>query len=220
MGNYVSFSTNKQSEMQGLRESALGAMCSFVSGVDEAGRGPLAGPVVAAAVVLLPEFSHPDVIDSKKITERKRELLFDEIKSSALCFAISEVWPREIEVMNVREASRFAMEQASEGICSMLQQKNKQFKIHFLVDGNVPMHQPFSNEAVVKGDAKFVCISAASILAKVHRDRLMRELDVVYPVYGFSKHKGYPTKAHKEAVAKNGPCEIHRRTFSGVKEYI
>jgi ribonuclease HII len=192
----------------------------FVSGVDEAGRGPLAGPVVAAAVVLPTDYRNTEVADSKRLSEKKRHTLYAELKESALAYSIVSVGPREIEEFNIRVASRLAMERAAVRVSEELRIKFPSMRVHFLVDGNMPLEQSFSSEAIVKGDSKIVAISAASILAKVKRDSLMKEFEHEYPGYGFAQHKGYPTKTHREAIISLGPCQIHRRTFSGVKEYI
>ena len=176
-----------------------------VCGCDEAGRGPLCGPVVAAAVILPPDVVIEGLNDSKKLTEKKREQLFDVIKKTAIAYAIAEASPAEIDEINILNASMLAMRRAVEKL---------QVKADFaLIDGNCSRGFEIPTETVVKGDAKSYSIAAASILAKVTRDRGCVELDREYPVYGIAKHKGYPTKEHMDAVRKYGPSPIHRRSF-------
>ncbi len=176
-----------------------------VCGCDEAGRGPLCGPVVAAAVILDPDVTIEGLDDSKKLTEKKREKLFDIIKEKALAYAIAEATPTEIDEINILNASMLAMRRAVEAL---------HVKADFaLIDGNCSRGFTIATETVVKGDAKSASIAAASILAKVTRDRGCIELDRQYPMYGIAKHKGYPTKEHMDAVREYGPSPIHRRTF-------
>ena len=176
-----------------------------VCGCDEAGRGPLCGPVVAAAVILDPEVTIEGLDDSKKLTEKKREKLFDIIKEKAVAYAIAEASPAEIDEINILNASMLAMRRAVEAL---------PVKADFaLIDGNCSRGFSIDTETVVKGDAKSASIAAASILAKVTRDRGCIELDRQYPVYGIAKHKGYPTREHMDAVREHGPSPIHRRTF-------
>ena len=176
-----------------------------VCGCDEAGRGPLCGPVVAAAVILDPNVTIEGLDDSKKLTEKKREKLFDIIKERALAYAIAEASPAEIDEINILNASMLAMRRAVEAL---------PVKADFaLIDGNCSRGFTIDTETVVKGDAKSASIAAASILAKVTRDRGCIELDKQYPMYGIAKHKGYPTKDHMNAVREYGPSPIHRRTF-------
>lgn len=178
---------------------------NFVCGVDEAGRGPLAGPVCAAAVILPDGMIIDGVNDSKKLTEKKREKLFDVIKEQALAYSIAFATVEEIEEMNILNATMLAMKRAVEGL---------NLKADYaLIDGNrlPPLEIPC--EYIIKGDAKSMSVAAASILAKVSRDRLCSEYAEKYPEYGFEKHKGYGTKAHTEALKKYGPCEIHRMSF-------
>ncbi len=178
---------------------------SAVCGVDEAGRGPLAGPVVAAAVILAPGTQLPGVNDSKKLSEKKREQLFDDICAKALSFGIGEADEREIDDMNILNATFLAMRRAIEAMDCPAD--------FALIDGNRIQGLCIPSECVVGGDAKVLSIAAASILAKVSRDRLMRQMAERYPEYGFEKHKGYGTKAHYAAIAQYGLCPIHRRTF-------
>ena len=176
-----------------------------VCGCDEAGRGPLCGPVVAAAVILDPSVTIEGLDDSKKLTEKKREKLFDIIKEKAVAYAIAEASAAEIDEINILNASMLAMRRAVEAL---------PVKADFaLIDGNCSRGFTIDTETVVKGDAKSASIAAASILAKVTRDRGCLELDSEYPMYGIAKHKGYPTKEHMDAVRAYGPSPIHRRTF-------
>ena len=176
-----------------------------VCGCDEAGRGPLCGPVVAAAVILSPDTVIDGLDDSKKLTEKKREALFDVIKEKAIAYAIAEASPEEIDEINILNASMLAMRRAVEAL-----PKKADFA---LIDGNCSRGFNIPTESVVKGDSKSYSIAAASILAKVTRDRLCYEYDKEYPEYLFGKHKGYGTKAHMEALRKYGPCPIHRPSF-------
>ena len=176
-----------------------------VCGTDEAGRGPLCGPVVAAAVILPLDCEIEGLNDSKKLTEKKREKLFDIIKEKAIAYAIAEASPAEIDEINILNASMLAMRRAVEAL---------EVKADFaLIDGNCSRGFAIDTETVVGGDAKSCSIAAASILAKVTRDRGCLELDRQYPMYGIAKHKGYPTKDHMEAVRKHGPSPIHRKSF-------
>lgn len=176
-----------------------------VCGCDEAGRGPLCGPVVAAAVILPRNEIIEGLDDSKKLTEKKREKLFDIIKEKAIAYAIAESTPEEIDEFNILNASMLAMRRAVDALS---------VKADFaLIDGNCSRGFGIDTETVVKGDSKSYSIAAASILAKVTRDRGCAELDKEYPMYGIAKHKGYPTKDHMDAVRKFGPSPIHRKTF-------
>ena len=178
---------------------------NFICGCDEAGRGPLCGPVVAAAVILPFGENIEGLNDSKKLTEKKREKLFDVIREKAIAYAIAEASPEEIDEINILNASMLAMRRAVEALS---------VKADFaLIDGNCSRGFTIPTETVVKGDAKSASIAAASILAKVTRDRQCIELDEKYPEYGIAKHKGYPTKDHMDAVRMHGPSPIHRRTF-------
>lgn len=184
----------------------------LIAGVDEAGRGPLAGPVVAAAVIL--DDLHPiqGLADSKKLTALRRERLYDEIRAKALCCSIGQASVEEIDTLNILQATLLAMKRAVEGL------RLKPHKV--LVDGNrLPMLSVLA-EAIVKGDALVPCISAASILAKVYRDRWCAEFDLQYPQYGFAGHKGYGTVRHLAALREHGACPQHRRSFSPVAEVL
>ena len=185
----------------------------FVAGVDEVGRGPLAGPVVAAAVILDPNNPIEGLIDSKKITEKRREILAVEIKEKALAWAIARVDVDIIDEINILQASLRAM---AISVADLRQQPD-----FVMIDGNkIPAELTVQAEAVVKGDDRVPCISAASIIAKVARDNEMIEMDSKYPGYGLAKHKGYPTKVHMEALLELGVTEIHRRSFGPVKKLL
>ncbi len=184
----------------------------LVAGVDEAGRGPLAGPVVAAAVILDDENPISGLADSKALTARRREWLFDEIRAKALCCCIAQASAEEIDRINILQATLQAMRRAVEGL--------RLAPVKVLVDGNRLPPLRVEAQAIVKGDAKVPAISAASILAKVFRDRLLVELDARYPQYGFAVHKGYGTAAHLCALAEHGPCPEHRRSFAPVRHAL
>lgn len=177
----------------------------FVAGTDEAGRGPLAGPVVAAAVIFEPNIIIRGLNDSKKIAEKKRELLYGEIIEKCVCYSISVIENDEIDRINILNASLKAM-------------KNSVYSLSVkpdiaLIDGNRSFGGEIETEPIIKGDSLSFSIAAASILAKVHRDRLMHEHDKKYPEYGFAGHKGYPTKEHYKAIAEYGDCPLHRQSF-------
>ena len=176
-----------------------------VCGCDEAGRGPLAGPVVAAAVILPRGCEIPGLNDSKKLSEKKREALFDVICETALSYAIAEASAAEIDEINILNASMLAMRRAVEALGMPAD--------FALIDGNTSRGFAIPTQTVVGGDAKSPSIAAASILAKVTRDRMCADMDAQYPQYGFAKHKGYPTKVHMDAVRLHGPSPIHRKTF-------
>ena len=181
----------------------------LVAGVDEAGRGPLAGPVVAAAVILDPLRPVKGLVDSKTIGPRRRERLFDELRARALCVSIGEASVEEIDRLNILGATLLAMQRAVAGL--------RLTPHRVVVDGNRLPVLPMPAAAVVKGDARVPAISAASILAKVQRDRLCAELHERWPLYGFDGHKGYPTSAHLHALARHGACPAHRRSFAPVR---
>jgi len=184
----------------------------LVAGVDEVGRGPLAGPVVAAAVILDPDRPITGLADSKAISEKKREMLAEEIKCHAIAWAIGRAEVEEIDSINILQASLLAMQRAVLALHPNA--------LHAMVDGNRCPELPCSSEAIIKGDETIPAISAASILAKVTRDREMVYLDDTYPGYGFAKHKGYPTRAHIDALKELGITNIHRRSFGPVKKYL
>jgi len=192
--------------------SLLWDVAGLVAGVDEAGRGPLAGPVVAAAVILDDLQPIKGLADSKILSARRREQLFDEIRAKALCCCIAQASVEEIERLNILQATLLAMRRAVEGL------RLKPALV--LVDGNRLPVLTMRAEAIVKGDALVAAISAASILAKVHRDRWCAEVDVQYPQYGFARHKGYGTVQHLAALTKHGACPQHRKTFGPVAEVL
>lgn len=177
----------------------------LICGVDEAGRGPLAGPVCAAAVILRDDDFIEGVNDSKKLSEKKREMLFDEIKNRALCYSIAFVEADEIDRINILNATMLAMKKAIEGLSEKAEIA--------LIDGNKAPNVPIKTECIIKGDQKSASVAAASILAKVSRDRLLLELHEKHPEYSFDKHKGYGTKAHYEAIEKYGILPEHRKSF-------
>lgn len=183
-----------------------------IAGVDEAGRGPLAGPVVAAAAVLPPSFPSAGVDDSKKLTHRQRERLFDLIYDQAVSVGVGIVAVEDIDRINIFQAARLAMVKAVAALQPQPQ--------YLLIDGKFGIDADLPQQAIVKGDSRSVSVAAASIIAKVTRDRIMQAYHDRFPQFGFDRHKGYPTKAHKAAIAEYGPCEIHRRTFKGVKEHL
>ena len=183
-----------------------------VAGTDEVGRGCLAGPVVAAAVILPKKVEMPNVTDSKALRASQREHLVDQIKGKCIAWAIAEIGPEEIDKINILEASLQAMKKAIKLL--------KPIPQALLVDGNKPVPTTIIQKTIIKGDARSLSVAASSILAKVHRDHIMKKLHRKYPQYGFDKHKGYPTKFHKEALKKYGPCPHHRTTFKGVKELV
>ncbi len=184
----------------------------LIAGVDEVGRGPLAGPVVAAAVILDPDNPIEGLNDSKKLTEKRREKLFDEIQNKSLAFAIGRAEVEEIDAINILQASLLAMRRAVEQL--------QPSPVFALIDGNKCPALPCPSEAIVKGDSRVAAISAASILAKVTRDREMVALDACYPGYGLASHKGYPSKVHMQALEQLGVTEIHRRSYAPVKRLL
>lgn len=185
---------------------------NYVVGCDEAGRGPLCGPVVCAACILPKDYHNEMINDSKKLTDKKRRELFPIIKEKALSYCIIIISPQEIDKINIYEASRKGMEEAIAGLS---------IKPDYILTDAMPLHkyQDIPQEALIKGDAKAMSIAAASILAKVTRDNIMEELDKKYPQYQLAKHKGYPTKLHIELLEKYGPIkEIYRFTYGPVKK--
>lgn len=187
-------------------KAAVTSGFKLICGVDEAGRGPLAGPVCAAAVILPEDLEIPGLNDSKKLSEKKREQLYDIITEKAIAYCVAFGTLEEIEEKNILQATFLAMNRAIEGL---------ETKADFaLIDGNkIPDGIKIPAAAIVKGDAKSMSIAAASILAKVSRDRLLMEYDKKYPEYQFAKHKGYGTKLHTDLIKEHGPCEIHRLSF-------
>ena len=186
---------------------------SYIGGVDEVGRGPLIGPVVAACCVLPKDFYLEGLNDSKKLSEKKRNIFFDYIKEHAVCYGIGIISPEVIDKVNIYEATKLAMYDA------IKQVREKVNLEHVLVDA-MPLSLDIDVTPIIKGDAKSASIAAASVLAKVTRDRMMIELDSKYPMYGFKSHKGYPTKKHLEAIAKYGLIDGYRKTYGPVKKEI
>ena len=185
---------------------------TFIAGVDEVGRGPLAGPVVAAAVILPAGVALPGLRDSKRLTPEFRAELDLDIRGRALALAIREVGPRQIERQGILAASLHAMAQAIRDLSQVPEM--------ILVDGNQPLPLTYPQQPVIKGDDRCPSIAAASVVAKVYRDRLMEAYHRRYPQYNFARHKGYATAEHLEALRCWGPCALHRRTFRGVKEWV
>ncbi|OOZ41194.1 ribonuclease HII [Solemya pervernicosa gill symbiont] len=194
-------------------ELIFAADTKLVAGVDEVGRGPLAGPVVAAAVILDPEQPIEGLADSKKLSEKRREILAEEIREKALAWALGRAEVAEIDEINILQASLLAMRRAIEQLDPLPE--------HALIDGNkCPTLLPCSAESIVKGDSKVASISAASILAKVSRDHEMVEMDRIYPGYGLAGHKGYPSKKHLQALEELGITPIHRRSYAPVRRLL
>ena len=181
----------------------------YVAGADEAGRGPLAGPVYAAAVILKPDTQIEGLTDSKKLTEKKRDYYFDIIKEKALCYHIASVDEKIIDEINILNATYLAFRKAIEGLSQKAEVA--------LIDGNRMGELPCDFELIVKGDQKSLTIAAASVLAKVSRDRFMDKIAEEYPMYEFAKHKGYGTKLHYEKIKEFGPCPYHRQSFTLIK---
>lgn len=196
--------------MMAFEKQAMLSGYKVIAGVDEAGRGPLAGPVVSAAVVLPPNFDVPGINDSKTLSEKKREALFPVIQNQAIAFGIGMADHEEIDRINILQASLLSMKRAVEDLGLTPD--------YLLIDGKFTIDSTIDQRPVIKGDALSLSIAAASILAKVTRDRIMTDLDLQYPEYGFKHHKGYPTKAHKQAILTHGPCPVHRKSFRGVKD--
>jgi ribonuclease HII len=183
----------------------------IIAGIDEAGRGPLAGPVVSAAVILPAGIDLPGIDDSKKLTPARRSRLYDQLYVQARAIGIGVVDTVEIDRINILQASLRAMAMA---VANLRPRPD-----HLLIDGPFPIASEVSQQAIKRGDSLSISIAAASIVAKVTRDRLMTQVDGIFPEYGFSRHKGYPTRAHRAAIATHGCCLIHRRSFKGVKEF-
>ena len=188
-----------------FEKKAIAKGYKAVCGVDEAGRGPLAGPVCAAAVILPEGVIIDGVNDSKKLSEKKREALFDVIREQSLAYSIAYATVAEIEEINILNAAMLAMKRAVEGLSVKAD--------YAMIDGNRLPEIDIDSECIVKGDAKSMSIACASILAKVSRDRLLYKYAEEYPMYGFDKHKGYGTAAHRDAILKYGPCPYHRKSF-------
>ena len=186
----------------------------YIGGVDEVGRGPLIGDVVAACVVLPRDFYLEGLTDSKKLSEKKRDIFYDYIINNCLAYGIGHVSPKEIDEINIYEASRKAM------LMAISEVRKKISLEHVLVDAMPLTSLDISSTSIIKGDAKSVSIAAASVIAKVTRDRMMYQLDKKYPMYGFGSHKGYPTKKHIEAINKYGLIDGYRKTYGPVKKVL
>ncbi len=185
----------------------------YIGGVDEVGRGPLIGPVVAACVVLPKDFILEGLDDSKKLSEKKRELFYEYIEEHAVAWAVGIVGPEKVDEVNIYAATKIAMKEAINSV-------SKQVKLeHVLIDA-MPLEIDIPTTSIIKGDAKSISIAAASVMAKVTRDRMMYELDINYPQYGFGAHKGYPTKKHLEAIQKYGLIDGYRKSYGPVKEIL
>jgi ribonuclease HII len=185
----------------------------FIAGVDEVGRGPLVGPVVAACVVLPEEFNLDGLTDSKKLSEKKRDFYFEEVKRQALGYGIGIIDEKKIDEVNIYEATKLAMKEAIEDCKKMCKIE------HVLIDA-MPLELDVDTTSIIKGDLKSITISAASVIAKVTRDRMLDELHEKYPMYDFKKNKGYPTKKHLEAIEEYGIIDEHRRSYGPVKNYL
>ncbi len=194
-----------------FEKQAAAKGCKDIAGIDEAGRGPLAGPVVSAAVILPVAFRDPDINDSKKISAKKRQQLYEVIYAHAVTIGIGIVDSIEIDRINILQASLLAMAMAVKNLDPQPD--------YLLIDGIFPISTDLPQQPIAKGDTLSISIAAASIIAKVTRDRLMQKYHHYYPQFDFPKHKGYPTRAHREAIRKFGCCPIHRKSFKGVKEY-
>ena len=186
---------------------------NYIGGTDEAGRGPLVGPVVCACVVFPKDYVNDEINDSKKLTEKKRERLYDIIMKDALSVGISIIPPKVIDEINILEASRLGMKNA-------YIEANKKIKIDVLLTDYMDIDLVIPVEKIVKGDSKSISIAAASIIAKVTRDRILDELDKKYPMYGYKNHKGYPTKAHLEALEKYGITEKKKKSYKPVQKFL
>lgn len=182
----------------------------LIAGVDEAGRGPLAGPVMAAACILPKDFDLPGLNDSKKLTEKRREYLFSKIEDQAIAFSLGSATASEIDKLNILQATKMAMKRAINNL--------EVTPDYVLIDGRDRLDITLIHRTIVGGDGLSASIAAASILAKVTRDKLMTEMHEIYPEYSFDHHKGYGTKLHLEAIHRFGPCPIHRQSFSPIKE--
>jgi ribonuclease HII len=201
------------SDLWSFENAARSKGHQIVAGIDEAGRGPLAGPVVSAAVVLPEGVDLPGINDSKKLTPAQRNRLYDRLYGVAQSIGIGVVDAAEIDRINILQATLQSMAMA---VANLEPQPD-----YLLIDGIFTLAgSPVQQQAIKKGDSLSISIAAASIVAKVTRDRIMTQVDALFPEFGFSRHKGYPTKIHREAIVRYGCCPIHRRTFKGVREYI
>ncbi|WP_319524242.1 ribonuclease HII [uncultured Desulfosarcina sp.] len=186
--------------------------CQIIAGIDEAGRGPLAGPVVSAAVILSDGVVIPGIDDSKKLTPKRRYALYDRLYEVSHAIGIGVVDAGEIDRINILQATLAAMSMA---VANLRPRPD-----HLLIDGIFTISSNLPQQAIKKGDSRSISIAAASIVAKVTRDRIMDQVDDLFPEFGFGRHKGYPTQTHRQAIQQYGCCPIHRRTFKGVKEYV
>ncbi len=205
-------STHMNTDLWAFEKALTAEGFNKIAGIDEAGRGPLAGPVVSAAVILPRDFPGDGVIDSKKLTVRRRQLLYRHIYANASAVGIGIVDATEIDRINILQATKLSMAMA---VANLSPRPD-----YLIIDGNFTISSILPQKAIVKGDSRSISIAAASIVAKESRDMLMHRYHEDYPLFGFDRHKGYPTKAHKAAIAEHGPCLIHRRTFKGVSEHI
>ena len=206
------FSNSEKSDLFFYERDLSHKGYASIAGIDEAGRGPLAGPVVAAAVILPEGLQMPGVTDSKKLTALKREVLFDVVMEKAIATGVGIAEPEEIDRINILQATLKAMLRAVD--------KLKTSPDYLIIDGINTLEIDIPQQAIKKGDSLSLSIAAASIIAKVTRDRMMLEYDKQYPSYGFASHKGYGSKLHRESIAAVGPCPIHRKTFAGVREHV
>lgn len=186
---------------------------NIIGGVDEVGRGPLIGPVVAACCVLPHDFILEGLNDSKKLSEKKREKFYDYIIEHCLAYGVGIIEPEIIDEVNIYEATKLAMKEA-------ITQVQEQVNLEYVLIDAMPLELNIPSNSIIKGDAKSISIAAASVIAKVVRDRMMIELDKEYPMYGYAKHKGYPTKAHIEAINKYGLIDGYRKTYGPVKDVL
>jgi ribonuclease HII len=206
-----SFLQDKFNEMNRYERKYRAEGFQWIAGIDEVGRGPLAGPVVAAAVILPVDFFLPGIDDSKRLSEKKREEFNEIIRSDAIAISISMIHAEEIDAINIYQATKKAMKSA---VVTLHKRPD------FLLIDAMKLETPYSSDSIIKGDAKSVSIAAASIVAKVARDQLMKELSVIFPAYGFQKNKGYGTKEHIEAIQEYGITPFHRKSFAPVKDFI
>ena len=201
-----------ESDLWAFEKKALNMGHQIVAGIDEAGRGPLAGPVVSAAVILPQDADIPGIDDSKKLTPARRNRLYDHLYSVARSIGIGIVDVAEIDRVNILQATLRSMDMATANLHPSPD--------HLLIDGIFTIASDYSQQAIKKGDSRSVSIAAASIVAKVTRDRMMSQADILFPEFGFCKNKGYPTKTHRAAISNHGCSPIHRKTFKGVREHI
>ncbi|MCL1980681.1 MAG: ribonuclease HII [Proteobacteria bacterium] len=207
----------QQGDTFSVERQFYGHGASLVAGLDEAGRGPLAGPVVAACAILPKDCDYQPFRDSKQLTAPQREQLFALLQENGALVGIGMADPREIEAINILQASLLAMQRA---LAECVANNHGRMPDVLLVDGRHRAPVTIQQLTLIKGESKSASIAAASIIAKVTRDRLMAEAHRCYPQYGFDRHQGYPTKAHRQAIAMHGPCPLHRRTFRGVVEFL